>query len=57
MGPVGRVWWSRPSGQSGKGRGLGVGAVPTSAYWEGGIWLSQEHQEKLRGLKAKDRET
>lgn len=27
--------WSGPSGQSGKGRGLGVGAVPTSTYWEG----------------------
>lgn len=43
--------WAGPSGQCGKG----VGVVPTSAYWEGGIWLSQEHQENLRALDAKDR--
>lgn len=51
--------WARWAVREGEGAGWGkgVGAVPTSAYWEGGIWLSEEHQENLRGLKAKDRET
>lgn len=56
MGPVGRAQWA-----VWEGRGVGGGRVwercPLVTTGRGGIWLSQEHQENLRGLDAKDRET
>lgn len=52
MGPVVRAQWAEREGE-----GAGCGSGAHQYLLGGGIWFSQEHQEKLRGLKAKDRET